>query len=207
MVEDLGKNKVQPLVPYEFDVVAMAASAGGLMALSEVLSFLPIDFPAGILIVQHLDPHRRSLLADILKRRTALTVKEAREGDLIQGGQVFIAPPDRHLLVNPGGTLSLSQSELVHFVRPSADLLFESVAASYRKRAIAVVLSGTGNDGAMGVQAIKKMEGTVIVQDQKTSEFFGMPGAAIKTGDVDFILPVEKISVILIQLVMRGEKT
>jgi two-component system chemotaxis response regulator CheB len=79
-------------------------------------------------------------------------------------------------------SISLSQSELVHFVRPSADLLFESVAASYRERAIAVVLAGTGSDGNMGVQAIKKMGGTVIAQDEQSAEFFGMPQAAIQTG-------------------------
>jgi two-component system chemotaxis response regulator CheB len=77
----------------------------------------------------------------------------------------------------------------VHFVRPSADLLFESVAASYKERAIAVVLTGTGSDGAMGVKAIKKMGGTVIAQDEMSADFFGMPSASIQTGDVDFVLP------------------
>jgi two-component system chemotaxis response regulator CheB len=109
------------------------------------------------------------------------------------------------LLVNPDGTLSLSQSELVHFVRPSADLLFESVAASYKERAIAVVLSGTGSDGSMGVKAIKKMGGTVIVQDEKSSEFFGMPGAALQTGSVDLILPLDEITSALLTLVSTGD--
>jgi two-component system chemotaxis response regulator CheB len=188
-----------------FDVVALAASAGGLAALSRVLSALPPDFPAAMAVVQHLDPRHRSLMADILSRRTALKVKQAEEGDVVAPATVYIASPNRHLLVNPDGTLSLSQSELVHFVRPSADLLFESVAASYKDRAIAVVLTGTGSDGAMGVQAIKKMSGTVIVQDEKTSEFFGMPGAAIHTGNVDFILPLEEIASALVTLVMKGD--
>ncbi len=95
----------------------------------------------------------------------------------------------------------------MHFVRPSADLLFESVAASYKDRAIAVVLTGTGSDGVMGVQAIKKMGGTVIAQDVRTSEFFGMPGAAIQTGSVDFILPLEEIAAVLVKLVVIGEDT
>ena len=90
-------------------------------------------------------------------------------------------------------------------MRPSADLLFESVAASFKERAIAVVLSGTGSDGSMGVRAIKKMGGTVIVQDEKTSEFFGMPGAAMQTGCVDFILPLEEIPSALVTLVVKGE--
>jgi len=88
--------------------------------------------------------------------------------------------------------MSLTQTELVHFVRPSADLLFDSLAGSYKERVIAVVLSGTGSDGSMGVRAVKKMGGTVITQDQ-TAEFFGMPAAAIETGDVDFVLPLDEI--------------
>ena len=188
-----------------FDIVALAASAGGLNALSEVLSHLPANFPAAIVIVQHLDPRHRSLMADILSRRTPLEVKQAEEGDRIDRGKVYIAPPNRHLLVNPDATLSLTQSELVHFVRPSADLLFDSVAGSYKDRAIAVVLTGTGNDGSMGVQAIEKMGGTVIAQDRETSEFFGMPSAAIQTGTVDFILPLSEIASALISLVMQKE--
>src|SRR5262249_57382664 len=124
---------------------------------------------------------------------TSLQVKQAVDVDHISSGKVYVAPPNQHLLVNSNGTISLSQSELVHFVRPSADLLFESVAASYKDRAIAVVLTGTGGDGSMGVKAIKKMGGTVIAQDEKTSEFSGMPSAAIQTGQVDFVLPLEEI--------------
>ena len=187
-----------------FDIVAMAASAGGLTALSRVLTDLPGDFPAAIVVVQHLDPRHRSLMATILSRRTSLQVKQAEEGEHVVAATVYIAPPNRHLLVNPDGTLSLSQSELVHFVRPSADLLFESVAASYRERAIAVVLTGTGSDGVMGVQAIKKMGGTVIAQDEATAEFFGMPSAAIQSGSVDFVLPLDEIAAALIALVVKG---
>jgi two-component system, chemotaxis family, protein-glutamate methylesterase/glutaminase len=188
-----------------FDIIALAASAGGLKALSHVLAALPADFRASIVVVQHLDPRHRSLMADILSRRTALQVKQAEEGCRLTPGMAYIAPPNRHLLVNPDGTLSLSQSELVHFVRPSADLLFESVAASFKDRVIAVVLSGTGSDGSMGVRAIKKMGGTVIVQDEKSSEFFGMPGAAVQTGCVDFVLPLDEIAPALVTLVTTGD--
>ena len=184
-----------------FDIVALAASAGGLKALTDVLAALPSDFPAALAVVQHLDPRHRSLMAEILGKRTRLQVREAHEGDVLRPGLAFIAPPNRHLLVNPDGTVSLSQSELVHFVRPSADLLFESAAASFRGRAIAVVLTGSGSDGAMGVRAIKKMGGTVIVQDQNTAEFHGMPDAAQKTGVVDFVLPLEEIAPALEKLV------
>ncbi|MGH8070337.1 MAG: chemotaxis protein CheB [Candidatus Entotheonellia bacterium] len=188
-----------------FDIVALAASAGGLGALSHILAALPAGFPGTVVVVQHLDPRHRSLMAGILSRRTRLQVKQAEEGDCLYPATVYIAPPNRHLLVNADGTLSLTQSELVHFVRPSADLLFESVAASYKDRAIAVVLTGTGRDGAMGIQAIKKMSGTVIAQDEHTSEFFGMPGAAIQSGSVDFILPLDEIAAALATLVVKGE--
>src|SRR5213594_4896572 len=97
-----------------FDIVALAASAGGLRALSQVLAALPADFPAAIVVVQHLDPRHRSLMADILSRRTALQVKQAEEKDRLHPATVFIAPPNRHLLVNADGTLSLTESELVH---------------------------------------------------------------------------------------------
>lgn len=190
-----------------FEIVALAASAGGLQALSHVLAAIPQDFPAAIVVVQHLDPRHRSLMADILSKRTRLPVKQAEEGDLLVPGAALIAPPNRHLLVNPDGTLSLSQSELVHFVRPSADLLFESAAASYKDRVIGVVLSGTGSDGSMGVRAIKKMGGTVIVQDEKSSQFYGMPGAAVQTGSVDFVLPLDDIPQALVTLVGTGEGT
>jgi two-component system chemotaxis response regulator CheB len=188
-----------------FEVIAVASSAGGLKALLRVLSPLPDDFEASIVVVQHLDPRHRSLMADLLSRRTSLSVKEAEDGDALKPGQVFTAPPNRHLLVNTDGSLSLSESELVHFLRPSADLLFESVAAGFRERAIGVVLTGTGTDGSMGVRAIKKMGGTVIAQDEESSEFFGMPGSAIDTGIVDFVLPLGEIAPALVTLVRSGE--
>ena len=188
-----------------YEVIAIATSAGGLKALSQVLAALPADFPPAIVVVQHLDPRHRSLMADILGRRSRLPVKQAQEGDKLRPGAVFIAPPNRHLLVNPDGSLTLTQTELVHFVRPSADLLFESVAGSFKDRAIAVVLTGTGSDGSMGVRAIKKMGGTVLAQDEATSEFFGMPNAAIQTGCVDFVLSLGDIPPALITLIQTGE--
>src|SRR5512136_2071707 len=198
-------RKTKPTTPdpaiSSFDVVAIAASAGGLNAINVILANLPAMFPATIVVVQHLDPRHRSLMAEILARNTALRVKQAEEGETMQPGTVYIAPPDRHLLVNSDGTLGLSQSELVHFVRPSADLLFESVAASHKERAIAVVLTGTGSDGSMGVQAIKKMGGTVISQDEESAEFFGMPGAAMQSKCVDFSLPLDEIAAALATLV------
>jgi two-component system, chemotaxis family, protein-glutamate methylesterase/glutaminase len=185
----------------QFDIVALAASAGGLTALTAVLGELQPDFSAIVVVVQHLDPKHRSLMPQIIGRRSRLPVHGALDGMVLEPGHVYLAPPDRHLLVNRDGTASLTQTELVNFVRPSADLLFDSVAAAFGERAIAVVLTGTGHDGSMGVTAIKKRNGTVIAQDEGTSQFFGMPSAAIKTGAVDFVLALEEIPAALATLV------
>jgi two-component system chemotaxis response regulator CheB len=159
-----------------------------------VLSALPRDLPAALVIVQHVDPHHRSLMPEILSRRTELRVAEARTGDRIAVGHAYFAPSNHHLLVEPDLTLALTETKLVHFLRPSADLLFESVAATCGERTIAVVLSGTGEDGALGASAIKKMGGKVIVQDPESAEFPGMPAAALRTGAVDKVLALDDIA-------------
>lgn len=187
-----------------FDIVAVAASAGGLKSIRTVLSGIPAGFPCALLIVQHLDPNRPSVLAEIISRASAVIVKQAEDGEQLLAGHAYIAPPDHHLLARRDGTLSLTTTERVHFSRPSADILFESVAASFARRAIAVVLSGTGRDGAHGVAIIKQNGGTIIAQDEASSEFFGMPMSAIGTGLVDYILPLSKIPQALLSLVMGG---
>jgi two-component system chemotaxis response regulator CheB len=204
-VEDRPTVAKQRTTRSPFDVVAVAASAGGLKALTELLSALPNDFPATILVVQHLTPHHRSWMAEILGRRTGLEVKQARGGEALQPGVVFVAAPDRHLMVSPAGVLFLSDSGLVHFVRPSADVLFDSVAGRFKERAIAVVLTGCGSDGAMGVRAIKRAGGTVIVQDAAEAEFRGMPDAATQTGSVDLVLRLGEIAPALVRLVKELE--
>ena len=189
-------------------VIAMAASAGGLKALSAILGGLPADFPAAITIVMHVSPDHKSLLADILTSRSHLEVREAHTGDILCHGSVFVAPPNHHLSVTPGGHLKLSSSsaEKVHFARPSAEPLFASVAEVYQKNAIAVVLTGGDGDGSFGVQIIKEKGGTVIAQDRPTSENFSMPETSIKTGDVDYILPLDKIAPMLIALVWTSNQ-
>ncbi|MFG2497983.1 chemotaxis protein CheB [Streptomyces sp. NPDC048441] len=178
----------------QYAIVAVAASAGGIQGLSALLSGLGPTLRVPVLVVQHLDPRHRTLLAEVLSRRTELPVKLAEDQERVEPGTVYLAPPDRHLLVGPAGLLSLSNSELVHFVRPSADLLFESVAGAYGSRAIACVLTGTGVDGAMGVEAIKQRGGTVISEDPETAQFAGMPRAAVATGAVDFVLRLDEIA-------------
>src|SRR5215475_7483373 len=176
---------------WRYDLVAVGASAGGLLALSEMLGPLPSSFP-GIVIVQHLDPTHKSHLASLLTRKTSKQVKQAEHGEPILPGLVYIAPPDEHLLVGPG-KIQLAHSQLVHFSRPSIDLLFESVAGMYGSRSIGVILSGSNRDGAVGIRAIKEAGGTTVAQDPATAEFPHMPQAAISTGYVDFVVPISRL--------------
>jgi two-component system chemotaxis response regulator CheB len=184
-----------------FDVVAMASSAGGIQALSVVLGSLPADLPVPVLVVQHLDPRHRTVLAELLDRRCAMRVKLAEADEAVVAGVIYVAPPDRHLLISADGTLALTKSELVHFLRPSADLLFESVAGAYGPGAIVCVLTGTGKDGAMGAEAVKLRGGTVIVQDPATAAFKGMPEATVAAGVVDYVLPIDEIATVVRGLV------
>ncbi|HEX4496218.1 MAG TPA: chemotaxis protein CheB [Thermoanaerobaculia bacterium] len=185
-------------------VVAIATSAGGLSALSQLLSTLPAGFAAPIVIVQHLDPEHRSWLAEILARRTGLRVEQVRGGELLAAGVVHVAPPGHHLLVAADGELSLSSTGRVQYVRPSADVLFASLAASWGSGAIAVVLTGTGSDGADGARAVKSRGGTVLVQDGASAEFPGMPDATVRTGTVDRILPLDAIAACLTEITTGG---
>jgi two-component system, chemotaxis family, protein-glutamate methylesterase/glutaminase len=187
-----------------FGIVAIASSAGGVRALGTVLSELPETLPVPVVLVQHLDPRHQTVIAEVLGRRTPLKVKLAEAQERISAGAVYIAPPNRHLLVGGGGVLTLSDSEMVHFVRPSADLLFESVAGAYGPGAIACVLTGSGSDGAMGVSAVKTRGGTVIVEDPESAEFRGMPEAAVRTGASDFVLPLGEIAQVISGLVNGG---
>ena len=195
-------------VSHSFPVIAMAASVGGLKALSIILGGLPADFPAAIAIVMHVAPDHKSLLTEILKCRTHLQVTEAHTGDVLVPAKAFVAPPNHHLFVVKGNHLKLSSShaEKVHFARPSAEPLFASVAEFYGKNAIAVVLTGGDGDGSFGVQIIKDKGGTVIAQDRPTSENFSMPETSIKTGDVDYILPLDKIAPMLIALIWNSHQ-
>ena len=176
-----------------FEVVALAASAGGLAAFSEILADLPADFPAPILLLQHLPDLYPSFLPGLLARTTCLTVVPARDGHELLPGVVYVAPPGHHLLVRPDRTLALSDSEPVWFVRPAADRLFESLAASFGSRAVGVILTGRGRDGALGIQAIHRAGGTTIAQSPASCTAAGMPSSAIETGCADMVLPLAQI--------------
>ena len=182
-------------------VIAIGASAGGLNAFSVILAALPADFPVPLVLVQHLSADFPSKLAQILSSTTLLFVKQAEQGDRLQPGHVYVAPPGEHLLVNPDYTLSLSRAPKVHHCRPSADVLFESVAGSCGAEAIGVVLTGGDGDGAAGIEAIKATGGVTIAQDLFSSQQPSMPLHAAETGSVDLVLPLTGIAPALIALV------
>ncbi|MFB3763731.1 MAG: chemotaxis protein CheB [Methanotrichaceae archaeon] len=186
-----------------FDVIALAASADGIKAITEIISSLPADFPASILVVQHMSPHVESNLARILSQHTSLKVKEAEDGERFTRGTIYTARRDKHLMVNPDGTLSLATLDKVQFTRPAADVLFVTMATSYKDRAIAVILTGAGQDGAIGSLVIKRLGGKVIVQEDPNVP--SMPEAAIRIDDVDFIKPLAEIAPIITNLVTKGE--
>lgn len=189
--------------PTPFTAVAIGSSAGGVDALFTVVSALPPALPATVLIVQHLDPNRRSMLAALLGRRARLPVEEARNGQVVAASTIYVAPPGFHLVVH-GGRLALTGTEVVHFTRPSVDTLFMSVAEEYAQHAIGVILTGTGTDGAAGVRAIKARGGVTIVEDPASAAHAGMPGAAVATGCVDLTLPLGDIGPTIARLVLAG---
>lgn len=194
---------VAPLAPAApFDVVAIAASFGGMQALQAILAQLPRAFPAAVLIQTHLPPDSPSILAEILQRATALPVGWARHLDVLRPGAVVVAPPGQHVAVLPDGTQLLTSWKAPGRGKPRADGLFTTLAASFGPRAIGVVLTGYLDDGARGARAIRLGGGRVLAQDPATAACGDMPRAAIATGCVDYVLSLEAIHAALISLTM-----
>ncbi|MBT0159855.1 chemotaxis response regulator protein-glutamate methylesterase [Candidatus Bathyarchaeota archaeon A05DMB-2] len=182
----------QPKVKGSDRVISIAASTGGPAAVTYILKHIPENTPP-ILIVQHMQKGMTRLFAEGLNQECKFKVKEAEEGDVIQEGLALIAPGGLHMQVTKSGKISLTANAPVNYVRPSADVLMASAAEAYESKNIGVVLTGMGVDGAKGIEAIKKKGGVTIAQDRKTCVVFGMPYAAIKTGCVDCVAPLECI--------------
>ena len=173
-------------------IISIAASTGGPAAVAYVLRNIPENTPP-ILVVQHMQKGMTKFFSQGLNQECKIKVKEAEEGDVVQEGLALIAPGGFHMLVTKTGKVQLTQNPPVNYVRPSADVTMKSAAKNYASRNIGVVLTGMGVDGARGVEAIKKKGGVTIAQDKKTCVVFGMPSAAINTGCVDFVTPLESI--------------
>lgn len=180
-----------------YDAVAIGASAGGIEALSLLLPALPADSPAAIFVVIHLPRERPSLLTELFRSKCAAVVTEAEDKELVMPGTIYFAAPDYHLLIDEGPRLALSVDALVQYSRPSIDVLFESAAEIYRRRLLAVLLTGGNDDGAAGLQAVRECGGMTVVQDPASAQASFMPAAALRRGPVDEVLTLERIAGLL----------
>jgi two-component system chemotaxis response regulator CheB len=179
------------------DAIAMGLSTGGPNALAEILSALSADFPAPIMVVQHMPNLFTRFLADRLNGQTPLTVVEAADGQAIERGTVYVAPGDFHLTVQRRGgevVSVLGQEPPRHSHRPAADVLFRSVAEVYGARALGLVLTGIGEDGLRGSEDIHRAGGRVLVQDEATSLVWEMPGHVARAGFADAVLPLGEVA-------------
>jgi two-component system chemotaxis response regulator CheB len=188
--------------------VAIGCSTGGPQALSRLLRQLPADFPLPLLIVVHINPGFDEAMAAWLNDQSPIPVATAVDGQALPPQprpQALLAPPDRHLVVK-GGRLWLTRDLERHSCRPSVDVLFESVAAELGSRAIAVLLTGMGRDGARGLLSVRMAGGTTVAQDEKTSIVFGMPGEAIRLGAAQHVLPLPDVAPFLVSQAVRTLK-
>jgi two-component system, chemotaxis family, protein-glutamate methylesterase/glutaminase len=182
------------------DAVVVGASAGALEALSIILPALPADYRLPVIIVVHVPPDKKSVLAELFQAKCNTSVKEAEDKEPITAGTIYFAPPDYHLLVERDKSFSLSNDEPVLFSRPSVDVLFESAADAYGPALVAIVLTGANQDGAKGVRAAFDCGGTAIVQRPSTAFSAAMPEAAIDACPLAHVLSPEEIAVYLLSL-------
>lgn len=178
------------------DIIAIGGSAGSGAVLKQVLSDLPGDLPASVFVSTHIPAHTPSMLAEILNAKTALPVVQALDGQPIEQGHVYVAAPDRHLLLIDG-TIRLGTGPRENMVRPSIDPMFRSAALSFGSRVVGVIVTGLLNDGAAGLHAIKSVGGTVVVQHPIDAEADQMPLAALEAVDVDHVAPAAKLGELL----------
>ena len=189
-----------------FKVVAIGSSTGGPMALHTLLAGLPREFPVPVVVVQHMSAGFLPGLVNWLKLDCALPVNIAADGQAAHPGQVYFAPDNHHLILGGRGVLRLTEAPPVSHVRPSATVLFESVARLYGREALGVLLTGMGDDGAAGLKAIHDRGGLTLAQDEATSVVYGMPRVAAELGAVDHILPLGSVAGSLVEWVGRQQR-
>jgi two-component system chemotaxis response regulator CheB len=183
-----------------YQIIVIGGSAGTMTALTELLPLFPAGYPLPIVIAQHLHPWQDNYHVEHFGDQCALVVKEARDKEAIEAGNIYFAPPNYHLLINDDKTFSLSIDDKVNYARPSIDVLFESAVDVYAPWLVGVILTGANNDGAQGLRLIKESGGLAIVQDPKTAESAYMPKAALEATRADYVLPLQGIGKLLLEI-------
>ena len=181
------------------DVVVIGASAGGVPALIDLAKALPADFPAPILVVQHLSPSSPSMLPELMNRDSALQVKQAQHGETLEAGIIYVAAPDHHLLVEDGHLL-VTRGPKENRFRPSIDALFRSAAYTYGPRVIGVVLTGYLDDGTSGLWSVQRLGGLAVVQDPHDAFIPDMPANALDYVAADHVVPLATLAALLVKL-------
>lgn len=181
------------------DVIVIGASAGGVEALTELARRLPRDMPASMLVVVHASAGGRGMLATILDRAGGPRAMIARHGDPLRPGLIYVAPPNRHLLIRDGH-VELSTGPRENHTRPAIDPLFRTAARAYGRRVVGVILTGSLDDGTAGLMAIKQHGGVAVVQDPETAAFPEMPKSAVENVGVDYVRTLEEIPDLLLRL-------
>jgi two-component system chemotaxis response regulator CheB len=182
------------------DLIVVGASAGGVQALQALVAQLPRDLPASVVVVLHLMADGASVLDDILDRAGPLPAAQAHDGERLERGRIYVAPPDFHLLLR-GSSLHLSAGPRENGHRPAIDPLFRGAARAYGPRVIGVVLTGTLDDGTDGLRLIKERGGATVVQDPDDAAFADMPRSAIRHVDPDRVVPLAEMGAVLLELV------
>ncbi len=184
------------------DIIVVGASAGGVEALTTLAAGLPKALPAAVFVVLHLPEHATSVLPQILDRAGPLPAVHAQDGEPIETGRIYVAPPDRHLVLERG-CVRLSRGPRENGHRPAIDTLFRSAARAYGGRTIGVILSATLHDGTAGLAAVKSRHGLAVVQDPASAVYSGMPSSAIDNVAVDYVVPLGEIPAVLERLVQQ----
>jgi len=194
--KETARNGGTPSAPRshnKFPIVVIAASTGGPATLMKFVPSFPGEFPGAVIVVQHMPGSFTAQFSQQLSECCAIRVKEAEAGEIVAPGTVYICPGSHHLRVSPTGRMTLDDGPRILGYRPCADVTLESVAEYAGPMSVAVILTGMGNDGTRGAQAIKSAGGCVLAQDEATSVIFGMNAEAIRAGAVDQVLPIDNI--------------
>jgi two-component system chemotaxis response regulator CheB len=201
---DAGIPRTPPDVHKDYHLLAIGTSTGGPLALQEILTKLPENFPLPVILIQHMPSTFTRTFAQRLDSLCQLGVKEAEDGDVLKPGHAYLAPGGKQMLVKQSGNnvvISIVESEPGQHYKPCVDTTFRSIAETYSNDVLAMILTGMGSDGREGARALKKNGSTIWAQDEETSVIYGMPAAVVEAGLAECVLPLSKISETILQSV------